>query len=703
MGYEGEGMEALCDDARATGKGSYSAWLKKAKSENARFKMLQSSNSRYFTIDYEAQLLFYSHSASQKKISQPIPFRDILGAERLPKKGTKAQCGFVVKTRERNFDLYATTAADAVQWTYGLNAASNMGNRAGSSIQAAPELNGHCASDRFRPDDELNRPAEPATEESRAAGFEVEEENEEERRRHAVDQQKQRDQAQESMATSLEEEERRLRDDTLEALEAERTAKQEAEQRLQELEATFKAKEAEDADRKAKEEAELQQQQKEQLERQLQEEEARRKAQEEIDRQRYEEAVRKEEEELERQREEEARKAQELERVRIAQEEARRCEAEESQKREVEEARRAEGARQKAEAEEAQRRQENKWPGKDTFSNEFKRPSKKTIDDCTAHEQFSVATELPSDFSCETEMELLKADVRDLMAEGMELGFLEEALDFVFAMESLVGDDAGDPEVAIDNWMKLTSDDAEQTNCFEDFGRNKSKKPDKKTEKTEEEREARRARKEEKRKLREEQRAKEEQRVAEEDWCATKDNEESPGLPQKQGLPTLQPLKVLKQLPKLRMTTPSETGSVASAAIPPQLSCRSTAAETAPTTVPSCSWEATAEPSGWDSDEEKTLHANKTKTHEEKEVRNEIGISCLNHKSSNEMVQGKYEAPSGWDSEDEMAETAAPKILEGRAQIGQEPSGWDDSDDEKIRDDLKAAEIDMATRDLQAC
>ena len=48
-------------------------------------------------------------------------------------------------------------------------------------------------------------------------------------------------------------------------------------------------------------------------------------------------------------------------------------------------------------------------------------------------------------------MRPVKADVRDLMAEGMELGFLEEALDFVFAMESLVGDDAGDPEVPRDH------------------------------------------------------------------------------------------------------------------------------------------------------------------------------------------------------------------------------------------------------------
>mmetsp|Transcript_380 Transcript_380/g.506 ORF Transcript_380/g.506 Transcript_380/m.506 type:complete len:175 (+) Transcript_380:121-645(+) len=79
--------EALCgqvEDARVTRQGRYSAWLKKAKSENARCKLIQSHNTRYFTIDFDSQIIFYSHSTSQKKVSQPIPFRDILGAERLP-------------------------------------------------------------------------------------------------------------------------------------------------------------------------------------------------------------------------------------------------------------------------------------------------------------------------------------------------------------------------------------------------------------------------------------------------------------------------------------------------------------------------------------------------------------------------------------------------------------------------------------------
>lgn len=216
----------------------------------------------------------------------------------------------------------------------------------------------------------------------------------------------------------------------------------------------------------------------------------------------------------------------------------------------------------------------------------------------------------------------------------------------------------------------------------------KAKKTEKRIEKTEQERVARRARKEEKKKLREEQRAKEEQRGAEaKERPATKASEEAAAyLPQKQGLPALQPLKPLKQLPKLRMTTASETGSVVPS------SCRSTAAETA--TTATCSWEVAAvEPSGWDSDE--------TKTGEEKEVSNEIGIRCQSQGSGKDMVLGKYDAPSGWDSEDELAATAAPKALS--TQIGQEPSGWDDSDDEKpIHEDFKASDMN-ATREVKAC
>ncbi|CAJ1388856.1 unnamed protein product, partial [Effrenium voratum] len=117
----------IIEDARVTRQGAYSAWLKKTKSDNARCKLIQSSNTRYFTIDFDSQIMFYSHSTSQKKVSQPIPFKNILGAERLPLPEKKSRrntmnFGFVLKTPQRNFELFTNSSADAAQWTVSLNA-----------------------------------------------------------------------------------------------------------------------------------------------------------------------------------------------------------------------------------------------------------------------------------------------------------------------------------------------------------------------------------------------------------------------------------------------------------------------------------------------------------------------------------------------------------------------------------------------------
>merc|ERR1719482_1051060 len=67
-------------DARYTHQGVYSAWLSKVKGDGAKAKWIQSSGRRYFTIDFESQIVFYSHSETDKRISLPILFRDILSA-----------------------------------------------------------------------------------------------------------------------------------------------------------------------------------------------------------------------------------------------------------------------------------------------------------------------------------------------------------------------------------------------------------------------------------------------------------------------------------------------------------------------------------------------------------------------------------------------------------------------------------------------
>lgn len=130
-------LEDVCDcaDARSTRSGAYSAWLKKSKGDAARAKWLVGDkNTRYFTIDFDAQLFYYSHSKDNKKISSPYSFRDILGAERLPapakaaKKGGRAQSsGFMVRTKGKTFELHTEGNGDAAQWVFALNAARDLG------------------------------------------------------------------------------------------------------------------------------------------------------------------------------------------------------------------------------------------------------------------------------------------------------------------------------------------------------------------------------------------------------------------------------------------------------------------------------------------------------------------------------------------------------------------------------------------------
>lgn len=114
-------------DNRVDCKGSYSAWLKKVKSDSARAKWLVGTTKRYFTIDFDAKIFFYSHSEGRKKVSQPIKFVEMMGAERLPPSKKKG-CGFVLRTTDRAYELYTSTNPDAARWVHALNAARDMAN-----------------------------------------------------------------------------------------------------------------------------------------------------------------------------------------------------------------------------------------------------------------------------------------------------------------------------------------------------------------------------------------------------------------------------------------------------------------------------------------------------------------------------------------------------------------------------------------------
>jgi len=125
-------MEAADDqeadyDARITRTGFYGAWLKKVKSENARFKWFSPSTTRYFAIDFDDQVFYYAHTEATIEVTRAhaevaIPFKDIINATLLP-----PNFGFVVYTRDRNYELYSTNNADAAQWVYALNAARELG------------------------------------------------------------------------------------------------------------------------------------------------------------------------------------------------------------------------------------------------------------------------------------------------------------------------------------------------------------------------------------------------------------------------------------------------------------------------------------------------------------------------------------------------------------------------------------------------
>jgi len=153
-------------DARTLCKGSYSSWLTKVKSEGGRGKWISSTNKRYFTIDFDAKVVFYSHSASQKKVSQPIRFREISWAERLPPNKKRKGCGFILNTIERSFELYSTTNTDAVQWVHALNAAKNIGK--GKSLNACDtEINAEAHAEAHTSSKESN--AESVVDEVRQA------------------------------------------------------------------------------------------------------------------------------------------------------------------------------------------------------------------------------------------------------------------------------------------------------------------------------------------------------------------------------------------------------------------------------------------------------------------------------------------------------------------------------------------------------
>lgn len=117
-------------DARYNLTGTYSAWLTKVKGEGAKARWLSSTTKRYFTIDFTSQLFFYAQSESQKTVSHPIRFKDIVSADQLPDAGSKSEhpFGFSILTAERTYELFTHSYQDAELWVSALTAARDIAN-----------------------------------------------------------------------------------------------------------------------------------------------------------------------------------------------------------------------------------------------------------------------------------------------------------------------------------------------------------------------------------------------------------------------------------------------------------------------------------------------------------------------------------------------------------------------------------------------
>lgn len=132
------------EETREIPSGTFSGWLFKVKGDGARAKWLNPLGQRYFTIDFDNQVLFYSHSQSSRQVSVPMPFANILGAsmseEDLPglvagligAAPERSGNSFTLHTIERRVRLAAKDERDALYWVEQLNHAKTLGQGRGA-------------------------------------------------------------------------------------------------------------------------------------------------------------------------------------------------------------------------------------------------------------------------------------------------------------------------------------------------------------------------------------------------------------------------------------------------------------------------------------------------------------------------------------------------------------------------------------------
>lgn len=112
--------------------GEYSGWLQKMKNDGAFAKWIDSSCRRFFTLDFEKEILYYSHQETNKNVRWPIEFDDLLGAKMLPfnpnrgllqkmSGSSESLHGFTIVTRDREIKLLAKSESEASGWVDRVN------------------------------------------------------------------------------------------------------------------------------------------------------------------------------------------------------------------------------------------------------------------------------------------------------------------------------------------------------------------------------------------------------------------------------------------------------------------------------------------------------------------------------------------------------------------------------------------------------
>lgn len=79
------------EDGAMKSRPPLSGWLLKRKSDKAVSRVISSTNRRYFTLDFDAQVFYYAHGENTKNVSQPVNFRHILSVEPLFSSGTDGE------------------------------------------------------------------------------------------------------------------------------------------------------------------------------------------------------------------------------------------------------------------------------------------------------------------------------------------------------------------------------------------------------------------------------------------------------------------------------------------------------------------------------------------------------------------------------------------------------------------------------------